>query len=320
MAFAFGDTGRLVATAGSGRAGARTRTWARKASRLASYGLCTSWARVPPIRDRVLAQTTLAEKPVLVISLPRSGSSWVGEIMGHAEGALYLHEPLTQTFHRTKTEPTLIEPEKAARWYRPAAQSAFAGLPLFNPWVVRIPAQWKPSARNGRKLVVKEVNPLLCGWLSAAYQPRVVLLVRHPAAVALSYRRMGWFDLAEFQMGAPGESPWKRHGRRQGHVLGQAISSLEENEASFMIVRYEDVCLRPQATFRKLFDFAGLRWTPEVQQLVRSKSSGGDRRAVFATERHSRSMVEAWRDEIHPRHLDDVLDGYGEAGRPLYEE
>jgi hypothetical protein len=320
MAFAFGDTGRLVVAAGSGRAGARTRTWARKAARLASYGLCTSWARVPPIRDRVLSQTTLAEKPLLVISLPRSGSSWVGDIMGSAEGTLYLHEPLTQTFHRTKTEPTLIEPEEAAPWYRPAAKAAFAGLPLFNPWVVRNPGQWKPSARNGRKVVVKEVNPLLCAWLTKAYQPRVVLLVRHPAAVALSYRRMGWFDLDEFQMGSPDESPWKRHGRRQGHVLGQAISSLEENDASFIIVRYEDLCLRPETTFRRLFAFGGLPWTPQVQQLVRNKSSGGDRRAVFATERHSSSMVEAWRDEIHHKYLDDVLDGYSDAGRPLYNE
>jgi hypothetical protein len=318
MAFAFGATGRLVADPGAGAAPARTRIWAKKASRLASYGLCTSWARVPPLRDRVLAQTSLAGRPVLVISLPRSGSSWVGEVMGHADGALYLHEPLTQAFHRTKTEPTLVEPEEAAQWYEPAARAAFAGLPLFNPWIVRIPEQWRPSARNGRRLVVKEVNPLVCGWLSAAYQPDVVLLVRHPAAVALSYRRMGWFDLDEFQMGPPSDSAWKRHGRRQAQILTRAIASLEQNRARFTIARYEDLCRSPETTFRTLFDFAGLPWTPRVRQIVRTKSNGGDRNAVFATDRQSSSMIDAWRHEIDQKDLDDVLAGYNEIDPHLY--
>lgn len=292
---------------------ARVRRWYARGDRLARYGLHTSWARVPPVRDFVLANTRLADEPVVVISLPRSGSSWVGEILGNAGQALYLHEPLTQSYHRTGTEPTLVLPEQAAPWYGPAAERAFAGLPLFNPWIVRIPEQWRPSVRNGRTPVIKEVNPLLCDWLTSTYRPRVIVLLRHPAAVALSYQRMGWFDLEEFQAGRPEESTWIRHGRRQGQVLADAIAALERNAARYTVVRYEDVCLRPEPAFRDMFAFAGLDWTPSIEGLIRQKTSGGNRQAVFDTARNSRSMADAWRSEIGRRRLDEVLLGYEEA-------
>ena len=46
----------------------------------------------------LLAKTVKSRRPAtLILSLPRSGSSWVGEILGSAANALYLREPITQT-------------------------------------------------------------------------------------------------------------------------------------------------------------------------------------------------------------------------------
>src|SRR5205823_1469687 len=34
-----------------------------------------------------------SRRPILVAGLPRSGTTWVGEVLGHTAGARYLHEP-----------------------------------------------------------------------------------------------------------------------------------------------------------------------------------------------------------------------------------
>ncbi len=277
------------------------------------------WSRLRPVREYIAARTPLLQPPVLVLSLPRSGSSWVGDVLGAAPDALYLHEPLTQTF---RSGPTLVEPDDpaVAPVYRAAADDAFAGIPRFKPRCIRFPEQWALGQRRRRRVVIKEVNPLICEWVLRDYRPRVIFLVRHPAAVCLSYDRLGWFDLAEHQMasGEPDDTPWKRHGRRQGYIQQRALRALS-GYAERMIVRYEDLCLRPVEVFRRLYDFAQLEWTDDTVRLIEAKSSGGDRNEAFATERDSRRMASAWQTEIGRRELDELMAGYAAFDLPWYD-
>jgi hypothetical protein len=47
--------------------------------------------------------------PILVVSLPRSASSWGGEILGNAKNAAYLREPITQTHFARGGKLTLVD-------------------------------------------------------------------------------------------------------------------------------------------------------------------------------------------------------------------
>ncbi|HET6521142.1 MAG TPA: sulfotransferase [Geminicoccaceae bacterium] len=259
---------------------------------------------------------------MLLVSLPRSGSTWVGDVLGSAPDALYLHEPLTQSLDLSGTEPILVEPDAPApaAVYPAAAAAAFAGLPTFRSHVLRWPGQWALGRRAGRRVVVKEVNPLICPWIVREHRPRVILLVRHPAAVSLSYRRLGWFDLPDFQMasgdGAAGDGPWRRSGRRQGYVLDRALRALS-GYPDHVVVRYEDLCRQPVEGFRRLYAFAGLTWTPAVGRLIEAKA-GGDRNDVYATSRATRLMADSWRAQIGPQDLADLMAGYGAFDLPWY--
>jgi hypothetical protein len=201
-----------------------------------------------------------------------------------------------------------------------ASALAFGAVPVFPRGVVAAPRQWALHRRRRGRLVVKEVNPLALAYWARAYRPLVVFLVRHPAAVALSYRRLGWLgnpDVSAERPDRPDASAWETCGRRQGLVHRAALDALRDYPDG-RVVRYEDLCRDPEGEFRALFAFAGLGWSGRVREAVAVRASGGDRASTFGTRRDSRRMADAWRGEIAPGELDDLRRGYTEAGAQLY--
>ena len=250
---------------------------------------------------------------VLVLSLPRSGSSWTGEALGAAANALYLREPVTQsdkTFYRLGTVFALDRPDLEAR-YRRLADKAYAGWPDFGSDVVRFPAQWSLGRRRGRRVVIKEVNPLACGWYARHYQPRIVFLVRHPAAVALSWQGRGWLE--------PSADAWAANGRAQGHALREALTALESYPAHRLVV-YEDLCASPLAELKRLFEFAQLRWDQSGERFIAERISENNQANTWDTSRNSQHMIHGWRERAVQAHVDALRTTYREFDVPWYRE
>jgi hypothetical protein len=108
-----------------------------------------------------------------------------------------------------------VDPDDPPAAYAASARAAFSGLPSFalpaeRPTrIVRHPGQWSLRQRRQRRLVIKEINPFACEWLLKTYSPRVIYLVRHPAAVALSNARLGFMQ---------GNEIWREQGLHQGRA------------------------------------------------------------------------------------------------------
>ena len=237
-----------------------------------------AWAR--GWTGRLLASALKTKQPsLLIVSLPRSGSSWVGDMMGRASDALYLREPVTQgdaAFHRKGTVFRIDEPDVRGS-YRRLADKAFGARPDFSEAIVRNPGQWALKERRGRRLVVKEVNPRAVAWYLDRYRPRLILLVRHPVAVTLSYVKQGWM--------ADAPALWPDNGDWQGATLRETRDVVAAYP-DHAIVTYEDLCLDPLGEFRRLFDFAGLTWDDPVRDLIAHYSADNARR------------ISAWRDDV----------------------
>jgi hypothetical protein len=62
--------------------------------------------------------------------------------------------------------------------------------------------------------VIKEVNPYLCAWLVPTYRARVIFLLMHPAAIAMSYLRLRGFSAQPEGL--------ERHGHKFGAALHAA--------------------------------------------------------------------------------------------------
>lgn len=234
-------------------------------------------------------------------------------MLGSASDSLYLREPIAQANREVDNGDTLLDVavDHVPSLYRWASDRAFAGVPCFPPHVAAHPYQWKLAGRRARRLVIKEVNPLALPWWLQLYTPKVILLVRHPAAVLLSWLRMGWVSTDKDDL--------YQHGRQLGKALRVAAGGLEHYFDCRVIV-YEELCVDPMLHFHSLYEFAGLRWTTAIEELIQAHSSKDDSDNPYGTYRNSRSKVNAWVDEISRETLTAIKDGYLAASPAWYRE
>lgn len=234
-------------------------------------------------------------------------------MLGSASDALYLREPVTQANREVDKGGTLLDvaADNLPSLYRWASNQAFAGVPCFPARVATRPSQWKLASRRARRLVIKEVNPLALPWWLELYAPKVIFLVRHPAAVLLSWLRMGWVSIDKNDL--------YQHGRQLGDALHVAARGLEHYRDCRVIV-YEELCTDPMLHFRSLYEFAGLCWTTAVEELIQAHSSKDDSDNPYGTYRNSQSKANAWVDKISSEALTAVKEGYLAGSSPWYRD
>jgi Sulfotransferase domain len=259
--------------------------------------------------------------PVLVLGMPRSGTTWIGRTLGEAPNALYFNEPVSEVHVAEQGRATFFEvdPSAAPASYEWPLRFAAAGVPAFGPRTVG--DGFGLFSRLGKRVVIKEVNPLAIEWYAAALSPTFVYVLRHPAAVAVSLDERGWgwpmyeqrFPLSAASLPVVPETFWARIGAIQGIALARA-----GQVALAALVEYETVCRDPEPVFRDLYDICGLRWTDAVAASLRASTSGEITRGAddpSGTVRNTAAMADAWRARITPSQLADVRAGW-EATNP----
>lgn len=290
-----------------------------------------------PVGEILAAAVPTLTPPILLVSLPRGGSSWAGRLLGSSDRSLYLHEPVTQSHLARLGGRGVSEFEMAAckrpRAYLRDAALALHGVPRFPESVVHFRDQWRPATRRRRRVVVKEVNPLALDALVDRFRPRVVYLLRHPAAVARSYKSLGWdgsqlfrsrfapatLSALEREFTIPHDAGfWEQSGALQAIVQHRVMRVLGA-WPDHTVVRFEDLCRNPVGGFARLFDFCGLPMTPDLEaEIERSSHADGPYRPGGSdTVRDSRAMAGRWKQEVDADSIAAVRRGY-EANRPLF--
>ena len=93
------------------------------------------WANMGKVSQILAHAFSTVSPPILILSIPRSGSSWVGKILGLSSTSLYLREPITQTYLSHEKVNALSVFEVTHRnlpsTYRASSAAAFIGLPIF---------------------------------------------------------------------------------------------------------------------------------------------------------------------------------------------
>jgi Sulfotransferase domain len=294
-------------------------------------------SRTPVTGDLLAAAAPLKQPPILIISLPRAGSSWIGGVIGLSEDALYLREPMTQSYHVARRNglaggqnggPTRAVFERGACQDGPAydrfASLAFRGMPRFPRAVIPHPEQWTVSGRTCKRVVIKEVNPLALDHWQEAFQPKVIYLLRHPVAVARSFHALGWkgdqfsnkfLPATLTKLGADlsvlsRAEFWEQSGAFQAILHNHVLGSLDR--VDHVLVRYEDVCQDPLTEFARLFEFCGLPLSATVRDAIArsSKSKTDYAPGRYDTVRNSSTMTGRWRRETPAEQVELVRRGY----------
>ncbi|TPH17069.1 sulfotransferase domain-containing protein [Litorilituus lipolyticus] len=234
--------------------------------------------------------------PVVILSLPRCGSSWVGSIIGSGEQVRYLREPITTSYIQNKASRiSVFDHSSCDNWseYQTYIDRTFAGTPNFTNSTIAFPKQWKNSAIP-KTLVIKEVNPLIIdSYLSKSIN--LIYLLRHPFSVAKSYQALDWQpkdifskkfskeSLAIINSFSPNITSHSFHyqmGYLQGWVealVKYKVWCIKEKNAennSAVIVLYEEICKEAEIKFKNLFSTLNIPFSKEIVQRINNSISG----------------------------------------------
>jgi hypothetical protein len=294
--------------------------------------IAVGWARWGPLSEGVARIFPTEQPTILIVSLPRSGSSWVGKILGSTQSSMYLREPVNVTFNKLPGQRSFFDvtSEKIRDGYLRISDIAFRGLPAFSKSIVVNPDQWAFSTRRKKKLVIKEINPLALSVWIPRYQPKVIYLLRHPAAVANSFFQLKWIgeqfvsrfsasNLEKVDYQKYQTSFWSEHGALQAFVQKIALSILE-TYPNHLIVKYEELCAAPETGFKRIFDFCQMKTDEEVNRLIYSTTHFPETETTQSNDlyRYSLSMIDKWKNELEQSQVRSLMDSYREIGPPHY--
>jgi len=169
------------------------------------------------------------------------------------------------------------------------------------------------SATTGRRRVVKSVNvPLALEWIAARFEPRVLVVRRHPLDVIASRLRFGSAFLENAlghldhravatrveRWGAPLRPTSTDRSEHFYWLTGFTLSAFDEvAEANpdFHVVDYEDIAADPVAQFQRIVEILGLEWGPACEEFLVSSNTPG---SGFETKRVATKQTGIWRQHL----------------------
>jgi hypothetical protein len=248
--------------------------------------------------------------PILLLSYPRSGSSWVGKVLSHSPDIAYLREPMNQGCIREIPGWTSRDPDRnpdIREVYRQLSDRAFVGVPPRGiPDSIHGPEKFLPPRRGRCRLLIKEINPMAVEFFVRHWSPTVVPLLRHPGAVAESYRRLGWGadDLAAFGLS---------YGARMARVVEAGASG------GTAPVVYEELAASPYDGYLELFARLEVRPPPDYDEVIeRLCHADRDPRSPYDVRRTSSQEITKWRDGLSPDEIRDLKAGFLESPLEFY--
>lgn len=249
------------------------------------------------------------QRPVLVLGHHRSGTTWVGSILGAATGHVALPGELSNPssgyrLGGQRLSP-YVTPDRLDRPRTDAALDRLARRPHRSLFSRRGLGGWVVPRRWHRVPVFKDpLGARIAGYLADALDARVVVVVRHPAATWMSLRRVGWDEtLPDREVigdaGGAGDE-LARFGDLWSTVYGELTA--EATHRGWPVVRHEDLALDPTGAYAQLCARLGVPFDDQLQAQLRRTTGGAQTtpsdQVVHQLERDSAAVVDAWRDRI----------------------
>ena len=297
--------------------------------------------------------------PILVSGAHRSGTTWVGKMLAAGPQVAYISEPLN-VWHR----PGVLR-IATQYWYNYICddnqmdyQTAFEEMLSFKYHtnleigsiksakdIFRMGRDWW-TFWNGRR---KSQMPLIkdpfaifsSEWFSKTLGCRVVLVVRHPAAVASSLMKLGWsFDFRDLLKQPLLMRDWLEPFRSEmeqiqefpndlvaqscllWRMVYKSVENLRQRLPGLIVIRHEDLAQNPQDMFEQLYRDLDLDYAPDVQTSITAASSGENpketaKETVHSVQINSQAVIKSWQKRLSQADIDRVRQLTGDIA-PLY--
>ena len=278
---------------------------------------------------------TAKQSPIYLIGIPRSGTTWITSILSTAPGIKCLFEP----FHSQLIPASVPYKNKYFRgedrdeaftlYFQNILRGKINNEELgYLGWIYK-QLPWWPS-----RILIKDVNTTMAlDWIAQHINPIIVIVMRHPCAVALSRFRLFKRepDLDSFLQQpklmddylAPFESVmknarglWQKTGAFWGASYYVMLEQKKQH-ANWLLVQHETLCQEPEQQYRQLFEKLNLQWTPTTNYLL-NKSITKNSNKPFIPVRISSQEHNKWQKELDPDQIKQVKEFAQPFGIPGY--
>ncbi|MDY7012958.1 MAG: sulfotransferase [Cyanobacteriota bacterium] len=267
--------------------------------------------------------------PIYLAGLPRSGTTWIGSVLNTSPGIKYCFEPFNEKLipeavpHRQKHLNRDDWDEEFARYCRDAL-----GGRINTPYI-RLQLNWiyKKIPWFPGRVLVKDVNSLLVlEWLDRHISQTIVIIMRHPCAVASSWFRLwkGPQKELEFLLNTLLKQPklmknylhpfeqeiktargfWQKMGAFWGAMYYVALQQ-QNQHPKWLVVQHEQFCHNPSRAYRQLFERLDLPWSARTDDLL-DASTYKNSKNPFVTRRISSQEPDKWKQELEPWQIEEV--------------
>ncbi|NQT93380.1 MAG: sulfotransferase domain-containing protein [Lentisphaerae bacterium] len=260
------------------------------------------------------------ENTIFLAGNGRSGSTWVGDIINYRNEYRVLfepfhprHVPLCKSFRYRQ----YLRPENREEKYLAPARAILTG---------RVRDQWVDRANRkfiSRKRIVKEIraNHML-KWLKVNFPGlRIIMLFRHPCAVANSRMKMGWENhmdsfLEQPELMEDHLEPFRAEIERastdfERHIFQWCIENYvplrQLSEGDVHLAFYERFCEAPGEEVERMFTFLNLECDKRIFSWLGLGIPSVTTRAGSPV-RSGKSLTSGWRREFDAAHVQRAID------------
>jgi hypothetical protein len=302
----------------------------------------------------------VATAPILVTGMARSGTTWVGKVLAAGSGIAYLEEPMNldrtvgivgaglrrwHTYITWENEQEYLASFERLLAFRnpllPELHAARSRADVVHALKART-YSLSQRLRASRPLVKDPHAIFSAEWFARRFAADVVVTIRHPAAVASSWKRLGWtFDFEQLlgqpllmrdllepfrsaiEEAARGPADPVDHAAILWRAIYGVVAGFTESVPSLVIVRHEDLAGAPLDRFADLHRRLSLHFGERSRRAVlETTSSENPREAAvddpYSIKLDSRRNVAAWRGRLEAAEIQRVREATADVAAPFY--
>lgn len=248
----------------------------------------------------------------------RSGTTWVSSIVNYDNSYRDMFEPFRSNMVEMVSHfnyRQYIRPTNNEERFLGPARAILEGR-IRNPWVDHLNLKMYATKR-----VIKDVRAnLLIKWLKTHFpEIPMVLILRHPCAVANSKIKLEWEThldafLAQDDLMQDFLEPFR--GALESaetvydkHVLLWCVENYvplrQFKPGEMHIVFYENFCLEPEDEIKRLFSFLNLPYGSKILEKAGKASATSRKESPIHA---GRNLIESWRKHVTPDQVKKTVD------------
>jgi hypothetical protein len=264
-------------------------------------------------------------KPILVTGAPRSGTTWVGQMLALSPAVNYIHEPFNPdsppgaaicgvqfaryfTYVTDENESAYYAPIKRMMEGKYDAWRGLAGVRSVRGALETL-RTWQTFAthrrRGGVPLIKDPIALMSAEWLARRFEMHCVVMIRHPAAFVASMKRLGWsafpekWALSQEPLMRDYLAPFEEQIRslQSGEhdliertslawkLCHHVILQYQAKHRDWVFLRHEDISREPSDSFRHLYQRMGLNFSADIKRAIDEHTNGSNPQSASKDEK-----------------------------------